>query len=61
MGTYILKTESGFYLSNNNDFNVTKSVQDINIATRFNYKDAISMSNLHRQISDVKTDIIKVN
>ena len=60
MENYILKTENGYFLSNNNEFNVTKQVSDIKMATIFNYNDAISFSNLHYQISNVKTNLIKV-
>ena len=60
MENYILKTESGYFLSNKNEFNVTKEVSDIKMATIFNYNDAISFSNLHYQISNVKTNLIKV-
>ena len=56
MKTYILETESGFFLSNNNKWNHTKSVSDIKEATKFNYNDAVSLSNLHYQISNVKTN-----
>jgi hypothetical protein len=61
MKTYILETESGLFLSNNNEWNHTKKVSDIKEATKFNYNDAVSFSNLHYQISDVKTKLLEVN
>ena len=61
MKTYILETESGFFLSNNNKWNHTKSVSDIKDATKFNYNDAVSLSNLHYQVSNVKTNLLEVN
>lgn len=56
---YILKTESGFFLNNENEFGVTKSVKEIENATIFNYHDAVRESNLYFQISDIKTQLIK--
>ena len=61
MKTYIIETESGFFLSKNNEGNHTKSVSDIKEATKFNYNDAVSFSNLHYQISNVKTNLLEVN
>jgi len=61
MKTYILETERGFFLSNNNEWNHTKSVSDIKEATKLNYNDAVSFSNLHYQISNVKTNLLEVN
>lgn len=61
MKTYILETESGFFLSNNNEWDHTKSVSDIKEATKMNYNDAVSFSNLHYQISNVKTKLLEVN
>jgi hypothetical protein len=58
MKDYILQTESGFFISNNNEFNVTKQVSDIKLATKFNYNDAVSFSNIHYQVSNVKTKLI---
>lgn len=56
---YILKTESGNYLNNENEFGVTKVVKEIEKATTFSYHDAIIESNLYFQISDVKTILVK--
>ena len=61
MKTYILETESGFFLSKNNEWNHTKSVSDIKEATKFNYNDAVSFSVSHYQISNVKTNLLEVN
>lgn len=61
MKTYILETESGFFLSNNNEWNHTKNVSDIKEATKFNYNDASYFSSLHYQISNVKTSLLEVN
>jgi hypothetical protein len=61
MKTYILQTENGFFLSNNNIWNHTKSVPDVKEAEKFNYNDAVSFSNLHYQISNTRTRLIEVN
>lgn len=58
MKNYILQTESGNYLAKEE---VTRTVSDIKRATKFNYNDAVSFSNLHRQISDTTTRLIEVN
>lgn len=58
MKNYILQTESGFYLAKEE---VTRTVSDIKRATKFTYDDANSFSNLHFQISDTSTRLIKVN
>lgn len=56
---YILKTESGNYLNNENEFGVTKVVKEIEKATTFSYHDAIRESNLYFQLSDIKTALVK--
>ncbi len=61
MKTYILETESGFFLSENNKWNHTKHVSDIKEASKYNYNDAISYSNLWYQISGEKTNLLEVN
>lgn len=61
MKAYILETESGFFLSNNNEFNHTRTVSDIKESTKFNYNDAVFYSNLHYQVSNVKTNLLEVN
>ena len=56
---YILKTEDGFYLSNENLFNHTRLVSEIDGATVFSYNDAVNMSNIYYQLSGVKTTLVK--
>ena len=56
---YILKTESGKYLSNENEFHVTKIVSEIEKATTFSYHDAIHESNIYFQLSGIKTELVK--
>ena len=56
---YILKTESGKYLSNENEFHVTKLVSEIEKATTFSRNDAIRESNIYFQLSGIKTELIK--
>jgi len=56
---YILKAGIVSYLSNENEFNVTKIVKGIGNATTFSYHDAIRESNLYFQLSGVKTEIVK--
>jgi len=54
-----LKSENGKYLSNENEFNVTKFVTEYEKATTFSYWDAVSASNLNFQLSGVKTEVVK--
>ena len=61
MKTYILVTESGLFLSENNKWNHTKHVSDIKEASKYNYNDAVSFSNLYYQISNEKTSLLEVN
>ena len=61
MKMYILQTESGYFVSENNKWNHTKNVSDIKEASKYNYNDAVSFSNLYYQISKVKTNLIEVN
>lgn len=56
MKTYILQSENNFYLAKEEE--VTILVEDVQRATKFNYNDASYFSNLHFQISDVKTTLI---
>jgi len=61
MKTYILETENGFFLSENNKCKHTKHVADIKEASKYNYNDAVSYSNLWYQISNEKTKLLEVN
>lgn len=56
---YILKTESGNYLSNENKHNHTIIVSEIDKATEFSYHDAIRESNIYYQLSNIKTSLVK--
>jgi len=57
---FVLQTESGYFISEENEWHHAKQVSKITESTKYNYNEAVKCSNLLWQISDLKLKLVEV-